>query len=420
MKPYQELHIAIIGMGRLMETIRPCYAALLGSPERLSRQVAATTIDERGLKEKNERLGFPVLLGQNDGMLRALAPDLILFAPPPHDALPIAGSVLAPYGRYCLEKGISLPVVLAFPPSPGPGQYAALLPLEMKTAVVVPCLGADGGFVLASVPHGERESEIRDLVEQLFCPMASVLFMEPSGIPAYLGSACMYPVAGNLRCDIAAVFGDDEGLISAAAQGWMQGIADFRREEGIDAAEEEILEQTGNYLRAAKTGGRRGVTRLNLEECTPGGIGERVLMAYTASVPRTLLSLRNELNGDLPAALSQLARSEATRLSAIAAERARELHIPLSSDMPFGQAQKKTLLEELSQAAERLGIRLSDSLIGDLSATDEAAPAAFYETCRERVFRSLPSEDADELLFSARIGYGVRFGQSAAFQLVHA
>ena len=152
MKSSEELRIAIIGMGRLMETIRPCYAALLGTPERLSAQVIATTIDERGLREKNARLGFTVLLGQNDEMLRRLLPDLILFAPPPHDALPLAESVLAPYGQYCLENGLPVPVVFAFPPSPGPEQYAARLPAAMKTAVVVPCLGADGGIVLASVP----------------------------------------------------------------------------------------------------------------------------------------------------------------------------------------------------------------------------------------------------------------------------
>ena len=288
----------------------------------------------------------------------------------------------------------------------------------MKTSVVVPCLGADGGFVLASVPHGERESEIRDLVEQLFRPMASVLFMEPSGIPAYLGSACMYPVAGNLRCDIASVFGADDRLISAAAQGWMKGIADFRAEAGIDTAEEEILEQTRNYLRAAETGGQRAVTRLNLEECTPGGIGERVLMAYTGVVPEALISIRDGSEG-LPAALFRLAQGEAKQLSAVAAQRARELHVPLSSDMPFGQAQKQALLEELARAAERLGIRLPGSLISALAAESEAAPAAFYETCRDQVSRFLAAEDTDALLFLTRIGYGVRFGQNAAFRLVH-
>ena len=72
MKQPEDLRISIIGMGRLMETIRPCYAALLKTPERLSAQVIATTLDERGLKEKNARLGFPVLLGRNEEMLRAL------------------------------------------------------------------------------------------------------------------------------------------------------------------------------------------------------------------------------------------------------------------------------------------------------------------------------------------------------------
>ena len=103
MKPSEELRIAIIGMGRLMETIRPCYAALLETPERLSEQVIATTIDERGLREKNARLGFTVLLGQNDKMLRRLMPDLILFAPPPHDALSLTESVLEEEGMRVFE-----------------------------------------------------------------------------------------------------------------------------------------------------------------------------------------------------------------------------------------------------------------------------------------------------------------------------
>ena len=416
MKPSEELRIAIIGMGRLMETIRPCYAALLETPERLSKQVIATTIDERGLREKNARLGFTVLLGQNDEMLHSLMPDLILFAPPPHDALPLAESVLAPYGQFCLENGIPVPIVFAFPPSPGPEQYAARLPAAMKTAVVVPCLGADGGFVLASVPHGERESGIRSLIEQFFRPMASVLFLESSGIPAYLGSACMYPVTGNLYCDVNDVFGEDDRLLSAAVQGWRAGIADYRTEIGIDVAEDEILEQTDNYLRAAKNGGRRALTRLNLEECTPGGIAERVLIAYTGGVSNTLLSLKKELS---EGSLARLVRDEAKRLSAVAAERAANLHVPLSSGMPFEKPQKQELYEALMRSAARLEIRLPIGLTDALAAVDEPTPGAFFAVYCDLVSRSLPSEDADLLLFSARIGYGVRFGQNAAFRLLH-
>ena len=416
MKPSEELRIAIIGMGRLMETIRPCYAALLETPERLSKQVIATTIDERGLREKNARLGFTVLLGQNDEMLHSLMPDLILFAPPPHDALPLAESVLAPYGQYCLENGIPVPIVFAFPPSPGPEQYAARLPAAMKTAVVVPCLGADGGFVLASVPHGERESGIRSLIERFFRPMASVLFLESSGIPAYLGSACMYPVTGNLYCDVADVFDEDDRLLSAAVRGWRAGIADYRTEIGIDVAEDEILEQTDNYLRAAKNGGRRALTRLNLEECTPGGIAERVLIAYTGGVRNALLSLKTEQREE---SLARLVRDEAKRLSAVAAERAANLHVPLSSGMPFEKPQKQALYEALMRSAARLEIRLPVGLTDALAAVDEPAPGAFFAAYCDLVSRSLPSEDADLLLFSARIGYGVRFGQNAAFRLLH-
>ena len=416
MKPSEELRIAIIGMGRLMETIRPCYAALLETPERLSKQVIATTIDERGLREKNARLGFTVLLGQNDEMLHSLMPDLILFAPPPHDALPLAESVLAPYGQFCLENGIPVPIVFAFPPSPGPEQYAARLPAAMKTAVVVPCLGANGGFVLASVPHGELEYVIRSLIERFFRPMASVLFLESSGIPAYLGSACMYPVTGNLYCDVADVFGEDDRLLSAAVQGWRAGIADYRTEIGIDVAEDEILEQTDNYLRAAKNGGRRALTRLNLEECTPGGIAERVLIAYTGGVSNTLLSLKKELS---EGSLARLVRDEAKRLSAVAAERAANLHVPLSSGMPFEKPQKQELYEALMRSAARLEIRLPVGLTDALAAVDEPTPSAFFAAYCDLVSRSLPSEDADLLLFSARIGYGVRFGQNAAFRLLH-
>jgi len=420
MKPSEELRIAIIGMGRLMETIRPCYAALLETPERLSEQVIATTIDERGLREKNARLGFTVLLGQNDEMLRTHKPDLILFAPPPHDALSLTESVLAPYAAYCLQSGIPLPTVFAFPPSPGPEQYAARLPETMQTAVVVPCLGADGGFVLASVLHGSQENETRSLIERFFRPMASVIFLEPSGIPAYLGSACMYPIAGNLCSDISRFCGWDESVIGPALEGWKKGIADFRSAVGIDVGEEEIRQQTENYTRTAKTGGEPAVIRMNIADCTPGGIAECVLMSYNAGTRSKLFSFLTELRGEpLAAALFRLARNESNRLSAIASERAAALHLPLSDEAAFTDDRKQAFRDCLLQAAGSAGVDLPHELKDDLAAIDGQTPNTFYRACSERLFRQLSFADADLLLWLARIGYGVRFGQNAAFRLLH-
>lgn len=421
MKRLQDLRISIIGMGRLMETIRPCYAALSETPERLAVQVVATTLDERGLKEKNERLGFPVLLGQNDEMLRTHKPDLILFAPPPHDALSLTESVLAPYAAYCLQSGIPLPTVFAFPPSPGPEQYAARLPETMQTAVVVPCLGADGGFVLASVLHGLQENETRSLIERFFRPMASVLFMESSGIPAYLGSACMYPIAGNLCSDISRFCGWDESVIGPVLEGWKKGIADFRSAAGIDVGEEEIRQQTANYIRTAKTGGESAVIRMNIADCTPGGIAECVLMSYNAGTRSKLFSFLTELRGEpLAAALFRLARNESNRLSAIASERAAALHLPLSDEAAFTDDRKQAFRDCLLQAAGSAGVDLPHELEDDLAAIDGQTPNTFYRACSKCLFRQLSFADADLLLWLARIAYGARFGQGAAFRMIYA
>ena len=87
--------------------------------------------------------------------------------------------------------------------------------------------------------------------------------------------------------------------------------------------------------------------------------------------------------------------------------------------MPFEKPQKQALYEELLHAAKRLEIRLPVGLTDALAAVDEPTPGAFFAACCDLISRSLPSEDADLLLFSARIGYGVRFGQNAAFRLLH-
>lgn len=327
MRDLSDLKIGIIGMGRLMETIRPCYAALLETPERLRANVVATTLDEKDLEDKNRRLGFKVQLGDNPGMLRKLRPDLILFAPPPKAALGLAEEVLAPYAGYCEEKGLDMPTVFAFPPSPGPKEYSSILPAGMKLAVTVPCLGAGGGFVLASLRR-DGDEDTKDLVERFFSPMAPVEFLPPEGIPAYLGSACLYPPAGHVAYDISLVCGWDEELIGAAAEGWMEGIAAYRKSAGIAGTEAEIEEQTHNYINEAKTGGWKAIQEQDERDCTPGGIAERVLIEYNSVVKDAIGRLlsdtpREELGG----ALKRFAKAEAVRISDIAMKKAATLHV---------------------------------------------------------------------------------------------
>jgi hypothetical protein len=327
-KDLSELRIGIIGMGRLMETVRPCYAELLKTPERLRDQVVATTLDERDLEEKNRRLGFKVQLGDNEGMLRGLKPDLILFAPPPTAALPLAEEVLAPYGRYCIEKGIELPFVFACPPSPVPGEYGKILPEGMDLAVTVPCLGAGGGFVLASILPGKRDEELMELIERFFAPMAETIFLPPAGIPSYLGSACMYPLAGHLCYDISLARGWEDGSVGSAAKGWMEGIARYRKESGIEGTEEEIRKECENYIRQAKEGGWETIEAQDRADCTPGGIAERVLIEYNANVKDAVAGILADTAPEkLRETLFAFGRAEAERISGIAEKKAASLHV---------------------------------------------------------------------------------------------
>ena len=100
-------------------------------------------------------------------------------------------------------------------------------------------------------------------------------------------------------------------------------------------------------------------------------------------------------------------------------EIAAALHLPLSDEAAFTDDRKQAFRDCLLQAAGSAGVDLPHELEDDLAAIDGQTPNTFYRACSECLFRQLHFADADLLLWLARIRYGVRFGQNAAFRLLH-
>lgn len=88
MKQDQNLRFVIIGMGYLMEYIAPCYSKLLG--DKKAEQMLGVTAEPQAVQTKAKATGIPVILNDNAGALRRMEPDIILFAPPPSLAAPLA------------------------------------------------------------------------------------------------------------------------------------------------------------------------------------------------------------------------------------------------------------------------------------------------------------------------------------------
>ena len=77
----QKPKLVILGMGFLMEHLKPCYHHLYG--EDLSPYIAASTHSAQRAPQRAKQMGFPVVCQGELELLRAHQPELILFAPIP-------------------------------------------------------------------------------------------------------------------------------------------------------------------------------------------------------------------------------------------------------------------------------------------------------------------------------------------------
>ena len=176
----------IIGLGFLMEYIFPCFRAAYG--DAVSQYVNAVTADAADLEGKRTRLGIQVYLDDNPSALRAMQPDLIFFAPPPSVAPVLAESVLKEYYMECRSLGQPLPMLIAFPPSPGGAYYQKVLGEDLKVVNIIPNMVTRVGQEavptqychLLTFPKQDNFTEAdHAMLESFLSPMGSCLSVSP-------------------------------------------------------------------------------------------------------------------------------------------------------------------------------------------------------------------------------------------------
>ena len=110
MNEYNGTHIAMIGVGFLLEYIFPCVRQLTGA-ENLASCVMGTSADEQAIAGKQERMGIRILYKDNARMLREIEPQIILYAPQPVFAAEIARADLKPYYDELRAAGVSADLI---------------------------------------------------------------------------------------------------------------------------------------------------------------------------------------------------------------------------------------------------------------------------------------------------------------------
>ncbi len=111
-------------------------------------QVNATTVDEAEIDRKRKQYNIDVILNNNLEALEKMAPDIILFAPPPTVAPVLIGSVLY------LSGGFGLGI------EPGTSEWWMTRPVWVGVLIVflVPTAMASDGHHSAQVPQALHAS----------------------------------------------------------------------------------------------------------------------------------------------------------------------------------------------------------------------------------------------------------------------
>ncbi len=256
------MRIAIIGMGNLGEYLLPAYKMLVPEKE-LARCVVGIKKTTAGWKEKQERLPFPVVVGEVGRRLQEQKPDLLVFAPSPEAASELVKEDLAPYYQSKATKGEALPPLYSFVPNRSPGWFAEQIGLPVPAAKIMPSMAepigavsaADLGATLYSL-HGEWSDEMRRQLEDFLSPFGSSFLLEDGDVMRFLA----VKITSHLMCDIAMTISDaaaEKGIrLSAQTVGGMirtfyrnrkklsrNDVAPFRQQENLPTGLSVFLEQ---------------------------------------------------------------------------------------------------------------------------------------------------------------------------------
>lgn len=348
-KRAEDLKIAILGMGYLAGYVRPCYETLLGP--RMEEQMIAVKGTDKGLREKQAKFPFPILVADNRGALERLKPDLILIATKPNQVSDVVCTALKPYYESLRGQGEPLPDIYSFAPNPPVTFFADVLGSDVFACNILPnMVDQIQGLHVADLTHSfitfdDRypcPEEKRDFVCRFLNPIGRVLEVTKGEAVPLLAAkiAChsMYEIhfalddvlaergmpygltqtAGAMRafhrsrfdlfqpdiyhCSMDEVEPEVLPFIKACCRSWYDGIVACCDDNGIrsDVSRTFLSGITELHLLTVQMESREALLYNNSVHATKGGVLEKGITTFYATCYEPLKeAFRTHLDGRL-------------------------------------------------------------------------------------------------------------------------
>lgn len=133
-----DYNIVVVGMGHIGGFLLPAYQMLLG--DKVKTNVFGVKATDRNLEEVQARTPFAVSVNNTAELLREKNPDIVIMCPPPKQIPIIIEEILVPYFAEAREKGIQLPDIYTFGPSPDPKLYYDYLGDDINCVKFLPSM----------------------------------------------------------------------------------------------------------------------------------------------------------------------------------------------------------------------------------------------------------------------------------------
>ena len=330
MKSYKGTHVAMIGVGFLLEYIFPCVRQLVGE-ENVAACVMGTSADEAAIPGKEQRLGIRVLYKDNARMLREIQPQIILYGPQPVFAAELAQSVLKPYYDELRAAGRELPDLYVAPPSPVGKFYRELLGQDVHVVNMLPNMltkiaGQDvakQGVTAVTYAQGDRwPEEKKTRLHSFFAPYGRTVEVPCDQVMTFLGGQCAlqavteyvhtiytavnragcglthqkiasamralfraryrYEFPSPIACDKDDVPAKLHGALEKVVVTLYEGVADACMELGMSrrVVDESMISWLDLHLCTLQTEERSDTVRQTANHATKGGVAEMGLRVY--------------------------------------------------------------------------------------------------------------------------------------------
>lgn len=211
--PEEKPKIVIVGVGFLMQFIKPCYHALLGPS--LQDSIVGTTATAATIPAKQAALGFEIRHQSVLPTLREEEPDIIMLAPPPSAIGDLSRDILATYYEEQRAANQPLPLLYSYAPDPTVTFYPRTLGEDVLAVNILPNMTYDPEVnpqraysVITYANKSTWPAEQIALLERFLAPLGSILEVDPEDLTAFLGAYVVCHLIYNLVFSIEDALGE--------------------------------------------------------------------------------------------------------------------------------------------------------------------------------------------------------------------